>query len=146
MKELQIIYFTNNLLGEIVEIEKFSFTNAWTNEMFLSSDADNKTSFKIIVCKNKAIGYCLYKTIDEQAEILKIAVHSSFRRQLYAQAMMEYMIKDCLGNGVKRIFLEVADDNIAAIKLYMSFGFEKLAERKNYYKDKDALVLRKNLL
>jgi ribosomal-protein-alanine N-acetyltransferase len=38
--------------------------------------------------------------------------------------------------GAKRIFLEVSEENPAAIALYASAGFERVGRRENYYRSK----------
>jgi ribosomal-protein-alanine N-acetyltransferase len=49
--------------------------------------------------------------------------------------------------GVKKIFLEVAADNAAAIALYERAGFARIAVRPKYYNGAaDAVVMSKNLL
>ena len=44
--------------------------------------------------------------------------------------------------GVRRIFLEVSEQNPAAIALYEAAGFERIGRRENYYrsKTKDAVA------
>ena len=51
--------------------------------------------------------------------------------------MLEYL----LINISKDITLEVRESNYPAINLYKKFGFTKLAIRKNYYKNEDALLM-----
>ena len=41
--------------------------------------------------------------------------------------------------------LEVKEDNLKAISLYKKHGFKVIHIRKNYYKDKDALIMEKIL-
>jgi ribosomal-protein-alanine N-acetyltransferase len=45
--------------------------------------------------------------------------------------------------GVHEFFLEVREGNMAAIRLYQQFGFEKIGKRKKYYAEtnEDALVM-----
>ncbi len=40
------------------------------------------------------------------------------------------------------LFLEVDAANAAAIALYRGLGFERVAERKGYYRGRDALVMK----
>jgi ribosomal protein S18 acetylase RimI-like enzyme len=48
--------------------------------------------------------------------------------------------------GELKIFLEVSDKNIHAIKLYERNGYEKISVRKNYYSDgSDAIIMQKFL-
>lgn len=41
--------------------------------------------------------------------------------------------------------LEVNENNLFAIKLYTSLGFETISIRKNYYNDKDGLIMKKSI-
>ena len=41
------------------------------------------------------------------------------------------------------ILLEVAENNIKAINLYKKYGFEIISRRKKYYKEFDALIMKK---
>jgi ribosomal-protein-alanine N-acetyltransferase len=57
---------------------------------------------------------------------------------------------DAIARGATESFLEVADDNEAAIALYAKCGYSESGRRKNYYSPPkgpklDALILRKIL-
>ena len=41
--------------------------------------------------------------------------------------------------------LEVRDDNLKAINFYQKNHFTIIAKRKNYYKNKDALIMERNI-
>ena len=78
----------------------------------------------------------------EEAEILTLAVRPCCRNRGLG--------KKILGNLVKyyprpRYFLDVASDNIPALKLYSALGFTRLSIRKRYYRHgdehKDAVVM-----
>jgi len=47
--------------------------------------------------------------------------------------MVEGLIRAARRAEVKRLFLEVAADNTAAIRLYEGLGFAIVASRKGYY-------------
>ena len=48
---------------------------------------------------------------------------------------------------IKRIILEVSNDNIAAINIYKKLGFKKVSKRKDYYRIRcrllDAYLMKK---
>jgi ribosomal-protein-alanine N-acetyltransferase len=46
-----------------------------------------------------------------------------------------------LEDSTKKIFLEVRASNLAAIKLYESFAFQKVGQRPRYYKNGETAVL-----
>jgi len=59
---------------------------------------------------------------------------------------MSYLIEKCEKLNLKKIFLEVSQDNVTAERFYSSFDFSTVGRRKNYYQDgSDALLKEKNL-
>ena len=72
--------------------------------------------------------------VADEMEILTIGVLPKMRRQHLAQNLLLEMEGYAQKNGVKKIFLEVAEDNIPAQKLYSRCGFVQMGIRKNYYK------------
>ena len=58
---------------------------------------------------------------------------------------MTRVLSDMKNRGAAVCFLEVRSKNSAAIALYESFGFQKISLRKHYYKDDDAVVMKKEL-
>ena len=85
----------------------------------------------------KIVGYLYYSKIYDRIEVNEIEVLEIYRRQNIASSMLDYL----LINISKDITLEVRESNYPAINLYKKFGFTKLAIRKNYYKNEDALLM-----
>ena len=85
----------------------------------------------------KIVGYLYYSKIYDRIEVNEIEVLKIYRRQNIASSMLDYL----LSNISKDITLEVRESNYPAINLYKKFGFTKLAIRKNYYKNEDALLM-----
>ena len=69
-----------------------------------------------------------------EAEILTLAVHPEARRQGLARRLISAAIDHL---AVEKIFLEVAEDNHAAVALYQACGFAESGRRVNYYKNAD---------
>ena len=61
--------------------------------------------------------------------------------------MLDAVLIDLGGKGVRMAFLEVRESNSAARKLYDSRGFREIGRRRNYYRRpvEDALVMRRIL-
>lgn len=78
-------------------------------------------------------GFAICRFAGPEAELLTIAVHPRFRRRGAATEMLEEMCRQARHAGVEEIFLEVAQDNTAAISLYGRAGFVQVAVRENYY-------------
>jgi len=97
----------------------------------------------------KAIGFILLMGTGEQADILEICVMPPFQAQGYGRLLLEAGINLSNSFHHKTVFLEVAEDNLAARHLYQSAGFTKIAQRSGYYQRGhqkiDALVMQKQL-
>ena len=95
-------------------------------------------------------GFALSRLAADEAEVLTIAVDSSLRRGGVGRDLLRAHLAQVAAAGAARIFLEVDEHNAAALALYARFGFEKIGERKGYYKRPDgrpaaALVMRRDL-
>lgn len=97
--------------------------------------------------------YCIYKLFDTQTivsyiillkvsneyEILKICTNSHYKNQGKAGKLLDYVLK-ILPQPFK-IFLEVRESNVFAIKLYSSRNFVASGYRKDYYGDESAILM-----
>ena len=79
-------------------------------------------------------GFVIISSAADQAEILTIAIDPSQRRRGIARALLEITETELVDNGVDTLFLEVAEDNQAAIEFYKGAGFEPIGRRPGYYK------------
>ena len=95
-------------------------------------------------------GFVLARAIAGEAEILTLAVDPAARRGGLGLALLAAAAALAQENGAGAIFLEVADDNVAAIALYAKAGFAEVGRRRGYYlrpdgATADARVLRLDL-
>lgn len=86
------------------------------------------------------IAYCIISQISDQAEIINIGVDKNFRNRGIAKKLLNFSIENI---DAKEIFLEVSTNNLAAIGLYESVGFQEIDRRKKYYGDIDAIIMKK---
>ena len=93
--------------------------------------------------RNGAGKSTLLRLLAGEGEIQRIAVLPECRRLGVGRKMMEAMVNDAMANQVHAISLEVRESNLAARKLYESFGFAAEAVRKGYYHNplEDALIM-----
>jgi ribosomal-protein-alanine N-acetyltransferase len=88
------------------------------------------SSLLIAFVDGVAAGFCSWRQIvDDEAELLNLAVSPAFRRLGVARALLETLSSTARGS----IFLEVAETNLGAFALYKSTGWEQVAVRKGYY-------------
>ena len=72
----------------------------------------------------------------DEAEILTIAVEAGWRGRGVGRALMAEMLRRAANAGARAMFLEVDEDNAAALALYRRLGFVKVGERPGYYRRK----------
>jgi ribosomal-protein-alanine N-acetyltransferase len=77
--------------------------------------------------------FAIWQIAGNECELLSIGVNIAHRGKGYAKALMEHCHKELAKHGVEIFFLEVRENNAAAISLYEKLGYEKIAERKKYY-------------
>ena len=80
------------------------------------------------------VGYCLYQTTFEQAEVLRIGTDPKYQRQGIASQVLNKLHELLQLNQVESLLLEVRADNTAAIALYEQQAFSIIHRRKGYYK------------
>ncbi len=124
-----------NNLGECLNN---NFSNTYNLDNYIN---DNK--YILLIHEDKSIDAFLliFKNIDNY-EIEALAVKKEKRRQGIAHELLNYFYSTYLKKN-DIILLEVASNNNDAINLYQSLGFTIVNIRKKYYKDIDALIMKK---
>jgi ribosomal-protein-alanine N-acetyltransferase len=90
-------------------------------------------------------GFIVYRVAADEAEIITIGVNPAVRGTGIARAMLAIAEIDIKKLGAAKIFLEVADNNLAARMLYERHGYHKIGTRPKYYDGTDALLMEKVL-
>jgi ribosomal-protein-alanine N-acetyltransferase len=134
---------------EVVRIERFSFADPWSEESFRRLLSGHPAIFQVLVMppENRVAGYVIAFAIGEDGELLNVAVEPESRGKGFAGQMLDAVLIELAGRGVRAAFLEVRESNNAARRLYASRGFREIGRRKNYYRRpvEDALVMRRVL-
>ena len=82
----------------------------------------------------------------DEAQINYFAVRQKYRMRGFGSYMMNYLIMICKKQNIKKLFLEVSQRNIIALKFYDKFDFFTVGIRKNYYKDGSDAFLKEKIL
>lgn len=91
----------------------------------------------------EAGGMVMARVAADEAEILTICVTPDARRRGLGRALLLAAHDEALHRGARKLFLEVADHNDPAHRLYTALGFVEVGRRRNYYPDgSDAVVMR----
>ena len=118
----------------IAKLHAQGFYRGWPREDFAAYIAGRDTPVYVACdAKRKIAGFAMIRIAADEAELITIAVDPKWRKKGVGLALMRAVFQDLLMSPAKRIFLEVAADNPAALKLYGKTGFRKVAERQGYY-------------
>jgi ribosomal-protein-alanine N-acetyltransferase len=123
----------------------FDVPRPWSEAEFRALATDEAVQLLV-----RKAGFIMLRITLDEAEILTLAVAPEARRTgvghaLLADAITAAKVADC-----SQVFLEVSENNRAAIKLYENAGFQRAGRRKAYYRAPDgtqidALILGKSL-
>ncbi len=80
------------------------------------------------------LGFALCRNAAGEAEILSLGVAPAARRGGVGRALLRAIVARGSIAGIRRLFLEVAEDNLAAQGLYLAAGFSQLGRRPGYYR------------
>ncbi|WP_291299315.1 GNAT family N-acetyltransferase [Elioraea sp.] len=79
------------------------------------------------------LGFVLLGRAVDEAEIITLAVLAGARRRGIGRALVAEAASHAAAAGATRLFLEVAEDNAAALALYDAAGFVPVGRRRGYY-------------
>ena len=127
-----------------LEVEALT-VDAWSEGLLAEGLAGRvpTTSYLVAESDGTLVGYAVTSHTDV-AELQRIAVAGSHRRQGIASALLEAVASGA--TGCERLLLEVREDNAPALGFYAAHGFTELDRRPRYYADgTTAVVLAKEL-
>jgi len=81
-------------------------------------------------------GFALARAMAGEAELLLLATRPAARRRGVAGALLRAVIEEARARGADRLHLEVRAGN-DAVRLYRREGFEKVGERREYYRGRN---------
>ena len=95
-------------------------------------------------------GFIMSRIAADEAEILSVASSPAWRGRGVARSLLGLHLRRLAGLSVRAVFLEVAENNTPAQRLYARSGFRELSRRENYYRQDGgqasaALILRRDL-
>ena len=135
-------------IDAMVAIERLSFTDPWSREMFRSElEVGGGTFARGVEREGRLIGYLLAVMVADEAHLGNLAIHPAERRAGLGQMLLDDLIREARRVGVIRITLEVRESNAIARNFYRQNDFIDVAIRKNYYRNpvEDAIVMLRSL-
>lgn len=97
----------------------------------------------VYVVNDIPVGLISYSIIYDRIELDYLWVKCDYRKKGIASLLLKYMFDT---PNVINFTLEVSVDNIGAINLYKKYGFKIASVRKNYYGNKDAYLMIREMI
>ena len=144
--EFSISKMTLDDFEEIKDTLISDFDDFWNPET-LKNELENENSFYLVAKQgNTIVGFVGIKTVLDEADIMNIVTKKEFRNKGIATSILSYIIDFAQFSNVKKLTLEVNENNLPAIHLYEKLGFKKIAERPKYYKGIDTAIIMQLIL
>ena len=100
-----------------------------------------------IVKPSQILGWCACRFFAPEAELLKISVNQTSRREGIASQILNHLERFLVSRDVRTLFLEVRSQNQIALNFYTKSAFLQVGKRSGYYKNPEdsALIFQKML-
>ena len=154
IKHVSLLWAAPERAAEIAALHARLFNPAW-DEAAIASLLEHPASTSLVAVAGTGdtkviVGFVIGQLAADEAEILSVGTAPDWQRSGLGKMLIEGLIRATKRGEANRLFLEVAEDNVAAQALYASLGFSEAGRRKRYYERADgpavdALVLALNL-
>lgn len=135
----------------ISRLHAAGFYRGWPREEFEAFLGGRDTPVYVAADSRRRIcGFMVLRLAADEAELITVAVDRRWRRKGVGRALLRAGLADLMLTRARRLVLEVAEDNAAALRLYRTEGFAEVGRRAGYYARPDgrpatALVMARDL-
>lgn len=141
---------TKDDLPSILEIERDSQEDPWTEKLFLEELSRPRGHVLVARAtreKTNLLGYICFWEVADELQILNVSVHASYRRRGIGRCLLREALIYGKTRKVKVALLEVRQTNVAAREFYETLGFRTVGERPDYYgPGKSAILMELDLV
>jgi ribosomal-protein-alanine N-acetyltransferase len=134
----------------IARLHSASFHRGWSEDEIERMLTDRNVIAHRALIGNNFAAFIISRFAADEAEILTVAVAPNYRGRSIARGLLRHHLGRLMAFGVRKVFLEVEEGNVSALRLYRRAGFVEAGRREGYYpraggKPVSALVLRRDL-
>jgi ribosomal-protein-alanine N-acetyltransferase len=135
---------------KLAQLHGASFHRGWSEGEFETMLTERNTLVHRLRMGGRTIGFAASRMAADEAEILSIAIDDGYRGRGLSRDLLLTHLGHLAGHGVRRIFLEVEENNRPARRLYERAGFTVVGRRERYYRQDggeqlNALLMRRDL-
>ena len=120
----------------VSRLERRCYTLPWSSSAYVTEVGNSNAYYTVATLPDGTIaGYAGMWVIMDELHMTTIAVDPSVRGLKIGERLLLDTIREGIKRGAERATLEVRERNTVAHNLYVKYGFEDVAVRKNYYSD-----------
>lgn len=119
--------------ADMARLHAAGFYRGWPREDFSAYLAEGAPAYVACDAKRRVAGFALLRETGDEAELITIAIDPKWRGKGVGSAVLGAALADLRTTPARRLLLEVAEDNPAALALYRRHGFREIARRNAYY-------------
>ena len=132
------------------KIQKDKYTINWNKDEMKNLLEKGGGEGIILIYNSIPIGYCLFRILMDEVEILSIEIETKFRNMGLGLILFYEIERSFEERKISKCFLEVNINNDLARNFYEKLGFICIKNIKNYYKNdnsyQDGLLLQKTYI
>ena len=120
-------------IDAIAALESVTFSDAWTTKGIYDTFCQKQAFIVSAEKEGKLVGYCIVYFALDEAEIARVAVDESCRRQGVGRELLDQVQQMCHEKAITHLLLDVRESNDTARAFYRDYGFGIDGTRKNFY-------------
>jgi [ribosomal protein S18]-alanine N-acetyltransferase len=141
-RHISLLWASPDRAADVARIHAVLFDPPWDHAAILKLLEHPAAAALVATAgmKREPAGFILAQIAADEAEILSVGVAPQWQRLGLGRRLVEGLIRAAHRAEVRRLFLEVAADNDAALRLYRSLDFRPVGVRPKYYKKGGQMV------
>jgi ribosomal-protein-alanine N-acetyltransferase len=122
--------------GTLASLDARCFHPSWSEGDFAALCANAAVSAWLLASpRGEPAAYLAFQRIGKEAELYRIAVVPEWRGRGVGLHLLGRLIAAGGRRGLRRLFLEVREGNVAARALYRKVGLRETGRRRSYYRE-----------
>ena len=123
-------------IQHVSRLERRCYTLPWSSSAYVT-EVGNPSAYYTVATEldGTVVGYAGMWVNMSEAHITTIAVDPVQRGRKIGERLLLDLLEEGMARGADHATLEVRERNLIAHNLYLKYGFEDVAMRRNYYSD-----------
>lgn len=128
-------------LENIKTILESDFDDFWNYNIFYQELQNVNSEYFIALKNNEIVGFAgIWISVDD-IHITNIVTKKVYRNHGIGTKLLNHLITIAKAKKLSSLTLEVNETNKSAISLYEKHHFQKIGQRKNYYKQNENAII-----